>query len=271
MRIVWLSANRFGYDLILNCIKLNKVDAVITLSNKSKIKMYDGLTDRETYPDLFIGEYPKLNNEYSRDRFKKHFDIPTYQVESIKNQAKLLKRLKPNIVVMVGWREVIPRKLLSIPTKAWTAIHPTYLPVGRGPAPIINTILHGFKESGVTWFECDDGLDSGPIISQCKFIVDKDETARSLLYKSLEHAEMLMEFSMDRYCNDILKATPQDDSKAFTFTKPETNEILPEDTAEIADRKIRAFGKPYDGAYIKRGDKKIIIWKGELDEGRSKR
>ena len=61
----------------------------------------------------------------------------------------------------------------------------------------------------------------------------------------------------------------QDESKATFFEKLslKDNEIdLNKESLEIIYKKIRAFSKPYKGAYIKRNGKKLIIWSAELIE-----
>ncbi|KAF1618475.1 Methionyl-tRNA formyltransferase, mitochondrial, partial [Eudyptes chrysolophus] len=60
-------------------------------------------------------------------------------------------------------------------------VHPSYLPRWRGPAPIVHTVLHGDKVTGVTIMEIrPKRFDVGPIIKQEEIAVPPHCTAREL-------------------------------------------------------------------------------------------
>ncbi|NXH15758.1 FMT protein, partial [Bucco capensis] len=60
-------------------------------------------------------------------------------------------------------------------------VHPSCLPRWRGPAPIVHTVLHGDKVTGVTIMEIrPKRFDVGPIIMQEEFAVPPHCTAKEL-------------------------------------------------------------------------------------------
>uniref|UniRef100_A0A8C3JK82 Methionyl-tRNA formyltransferase, mitochondrial n=1 Tax=Calidris pygmaea TaxID=425635 RepID=A0A8C3JK82_9CHAR len=60
-------------------------------------------------------------------------------------------------------------------------VHPSCLPRWRGPAPIVHTVLHGDKVTGVTIMEIrPKRFDVGPIIKQEEFVVPPRCTAKEL-------------------------------------------------------------------------------------------
>ena len=247
MRVVWLSANKFGYELLKETLKLSGVDilAIITLSDKATTKMYDGITKDKWY----------------------EFGIPVYEIENINEEVKLIESSYPDIIMMCGWRQIIDKKILKIPKKGIIGFHPTLLPKGRGPAPIINTILEGVKESGVTMFYVDEGTDSGDIIGQERFEVQDNDYALDLYNKVVEKGKVLVKRYLPLLAKGKASRIPQNKGDVTYFPKRtlKDNEIkiAMEKTEEIY-RKIRAFSKPYKGAYIKLGEKELIIWKAEL-------
>ncbi|MBF0385935.1 MAG: hypothetical protein HQL27_08710, partial [Candidatus Omnitrophica bacterium] len=153
MKIVWLSANLFGFEVLKEVLaktKLN-VSCVITLSPRSKIVMYDGI----------------------KNSLWDTLGVKIIRVERLK--FDLLKNINPDLVVMCGWRQKIDKETLRIPHKGFIGFHPTLLPFGRGPAPIINCIKLGIKKGGVTMFYPSCELDDGDIIGQEKFdILESD-------------------------------------------------------------------------------------------------
>jgi len=247
MKVVWLSANRFGYELLKEALKLDKIEivAIMTLSDKATTKMYDGI-DKSRW------------NE---------FGIPVYRIENINEEEDLLRTISPDVLMMCGWRQIIKNNILKIPKKGMIGFHPTLLPKGRGPAPIINTILKGIKKSGVTMFYVDDSLDGGDIIGQTGFEIKNNDYASDVYEKVIEGGKSLIKEFLIMVANGSAPRIPQNESEATYLEKRSLkgNEIILEkETPEQIYRKIRALSKPYKGAYIKLGDKKLIIWKADL-------
>src|SRR3989338_10241384 len=124
MNIVWLSANVFGYELLKYAVKIPGLNfsGIVTLSDTAKTVMYDGVPAKNWHT----------------------FEIPVHEIENINNDKDIIQKLNPDIVVMCGWRQIIDDSVINIPKKGFIGFHPTLLPIGRGSAPIINSILPGF-------------------------------------------------------------------------------------------------------------------------------
>ena len=168
---------------------------------------------------------------------------------------------------MAGWRQIINEEILNLPPKGFIGFHPALLPEGRGPAPIINTILLGLKKSGVTMFYLTKRVDDGDIIGQVKFDIGENDYAEDLYDKTIEAGKALIKRFLPLIIKDKAPGIPQEKNRAVYFPKRsiEDNEIkINEDSPEEICRKIRAFSEPYNGAYIKLGNKKLIIWKADF-------
>ena len=246
-KIVWLSGNRFGFEVIKEALQaFKKYDHhLITLSQDSKTVMYDGMPE-EDWQTLSC---------------KKYF------IDRMNREVDLLSKISPDVVVMCGWRQIISEEILNIPKKAFIAFHPTILPWGRGPAPIINTILSGASKSGVSLFHACSKTDAGDIIDQQSFSLSSDENASSLYDKVVLAGKKLINDNLASIVKGNSRRTAQEESKAFTFKKLKLsdNEInLQRDSLDLIDRKIRALSSPYLGAYIRCGNKKLIIEKAKL-------
>lgn len=245
MKTIWLSANLLGYELLKEAISLDgmEIGAIITLSTDSKTQMYDGVG---------IAEWRK-------------FGIPVFGISRADESIDLIDKLAPDLIVMCGWRQIVSKEFLGIPPLGVVGFHPTLLPQGRGPAPIINSILEGFTQSGVTMFYVNEGLDSGDIIGQDGFNIEKDDYAHDVYDKIVNSGKNLIRKYLPLILENKAPRKKQDESRATIFEKRDIldNEIKLSDPLEGIYRKIRAFSKPYLGAYIKEGKKKLIIWKAE--------
>ena len=167
-----------------------------------------------------------------------------YSEEKIHNE-------NPDLILWYGWSWIIPT---SITEKYFSVmLHPSPLPKYRGGSPIQNQLINGEKESAVTLFKIDGGIDTGDIIGQKIFPLlgglDKIISYITDIGTDLS-IEMIRNFKN-------LKLVPQDNSKATYFKrrKPEQSEIHLSDinklTAEDLYNKIRALQDPYPNAFIK--------------------
>jgi len=245
MKILWISANKLGHELlkeVFNQIK-NQV-SIITLSKDSKTVMYDG-----------------IDSNYWHD-----FGCDVIQVDRINDAFDCVKEINPDLIIMCGWRQIIDKNILDIPTLGFVGFHPTLLPVGRGSAPIINSILSGYKKSGVTMYHVSEGLDDGDIIGQESFVIEKNDHASDVYEKIIYASKKLIKKYLPLLLENNAPRTKQDEAKATYFKKPslKDNEIdLKNESKEQIFRKIKALSRPYRGAYIKCGNDKLIIWKAE--------
>jgi methionyl-tRNA formyltransferase len=104
-----------------------------------------------------------------------------------KEQLNLVEKLQPDIVVSVGYRHILPEKILSIPERGCINLHPAYLPYNRGANPNVWSIIED-TPAGVTLHYMDDGIDTGDIIARKKVETSFNDTGKSL-YQRLEQAQ----------------------------------------------------------------------------------
>jgi methionyl-tRNA formyltransferase len=249
MKVIWLSANQLGYELLKEAVKLKGFDlkAILTLKSDAKTVMYDGIK-----PDKW-----------------REFGVKVVEVQNVNVELNIIKEISPELIVMCGWRQILDEKIVNYPASGTIGFHPTLLPYGRGPAPIINTILKGLKESGLTMYYVTRGLDDGDIIAQEHFQIEDNDHAGDVYTKVVRAGKELINKHFTSVLEGKASRKPQDSSKAVLFDKPrlEDNRIDPEkDNIVQIFRKIKALSKPYRGAYIEKDGKRLVLWKAELQD-----
>jgi methionyl-tRNA formyltransferase len=83
--------------------------------------------------------------------------------------APLLERVRPDLVVCMGFPWKVPTDALAVPPHGWVNGHPSLLPQHRGPIPWAWAIRAGDDEMGITFHRMEPELDSGPILAQRSF------------------------------------------------------------------------------------------------------
>ncbi len=137
----------------------------------------------------------------------------------------LLRQLKPELIVVVSYGQLLKQNLLDLPSLGIINVHPSLLPKYRGPSPIQSAVLAGEKETGVTIMEINLELDAGDIIDVQKVSVDQEETFGEVETKLAQVSCHLLEKNLRKILQEKkIQKTPQNHSQA-TFTK----KIFPED------------------------------------------
>lgn len=109
------------------------------------------------------------------------FNIPVFQPANSEELNKKLEELKPDLGIVVAYGFFFKTSSLSIPKYGFINVHFSLLPSYRGADPVRRAILNGEKETGVTIFKIDEGMDTGPILSQRKISIGEEENYLSLL------------------------------------------------------------------------------------------
>ena len=100
------------------------------------------------------------------DKFCKTKNIHLFKSSHINNEVceKIIKEYKIDWLFIIGWSQIAKPHILNAPVNGTLGIHPTLLPQGRGRAPIPWAIIKGLRETGVTLFKLDEGVDTGDIV-----------------------------------------------------------------------------------------------------------
>lgn len=134
-------------------------------------------------------------------------------------QPVSLKKIKLNfdeydLGVSAQYGLLIPPALLNELKHGIINIHPSLLPKYRGASPLQSAILNSETKTGVTIMKMDAGLDTGPILTQKKIIIEPDDTYPILEQKMAQMAiPMLLEI-IPQYLAGKIKPEPQDDATA---------------------------------------------------------
>ena len=193
-------------------------------------------------------------------------------VKKIHSTADLKKENLKNydLIFFIGWSEIIPAHIVT--AHKCICLHPSPLPQYAGGSPLQHQVINGETSSAVTFFLMDEGIDSGPILSQTKFSLEGDlEEIFSAMIKASypAFADIIINFGS----SGKLKTQPQNLENATFYRrrKPSQSEIKTEDlnnfTATELYNKIRALQKPYPNAYILCKDKtKLYITSSRVEE-----
>src|SRR6185503_6383213 len=124
-----------------------------------------------------------------------------------------LRDLQVDLLVVVAYGLILPRKVLATPRLGCWNVHASLLPRWRGAAPIQRAILVGDAETGVCLMQMEAGLDTGPVLLERRIPIASGDTGGSLHDKlAALGAQMLGEGLRRTLAGETLPATPQSDA-----------------------------------------------------------
>jgi methionyl-tRNA formyltransferase len=192
--------------------------------------------------------------------------LPILQPEKIRDPSVIerIRSLKPDLMVVVAYGQIIPAGVLAIPAKGVLNVHASLLPRYRGAAPIARAILEGDRETGITIMKMDEQLDHGPVLSTSPTEIRPDDDAATLGARMAEQgAEILVE-TLKRL--DEIHPTSQIHrfASAAPRLKKSDGELDWSMTAQEIDRHVRAF-QPWPGATLPTPRGRVKVLRGHVE------
>lgn len=154
--------------------------------------------------------------------YSKKYNFPLMKISSInsKTTTNLINRLKPDVIYSVAYPQKISEIVLSIPQKGCINFHDSILPKYRGLCAYFWITANNEKKGGVTALYIDKELDTGKIIMQQEFKIDKDDSMQRVYYKNSKlMGKMILEIQ-EKLNNNKIKVYQQLESVSSYYSWP---------------------------------------------------
>jgi methionyl-tRNA formyltransferase len=258
MNLVFIGSSSFGLRCLETCLQLPEVKVVgVVTAPKTFAISYSpsGVTNVLHADVLTIAQ-------------ARH--IPARTLERSMNEPGLLEAVaawKPDAFIVAGWYHMVP--------KTWRGMAPAYglhaslLPDYSGGAPLVWALINGESKTGITLFQMDDGVDSGPIAGQREEPILPNDTIATLYERIEDRGLELLREALPRIASGSIKLYQQDESKRRVMRQRSPKDGLIDWTkdAKFIDRFIRAQTRPYPGAFTTLNGKSLTIWRGAPTAG----
>ncbi len=197
--------------------------------------------------------------------------LPVAQPTSLRNDEAqaLLRAQQADVMIVAAYGLILPQAVLDIPRHGCLNIHASLLPRWRGAAPIQRAIEAGDAETGVCIMQMDAGLDTGAVISEHRYTIQRTDTAGTV-HDALSElgARAIVADLQQLQQNSSLPATPQPET-GVTYAQKLSKEDAKIDwtlPAATIEHKIRAFN-PTPAAWTLWQDAPLKIWQAEATNG----
>ena len=194
-------------------------------------------------------------------------NIKVYQPEKIRKDEELyetLKSLKPDVIVVVAFGQILPQKILDIPKYGSVNVHGSLLPKYRGAAPIQWAIISGEKVTGITTMYMDAGMDTGDMIQKAEVKIENDDNFGTLYEKmKIKGGELIVQ-TLEKIADGVAPRVKQpDDFTLAPMIEKTLGNIDWNNNSEDIRNLVRGLN-PIPGAYTNIEGQKIKIWRVEF-------
>jgi methionyl-tRNA formyltransferase len=178
--------------------------------------------------------------------------VPVLQPSRVRRPEALndIAALRPDLIVVAAYGQILPRALLEMPTVACLNLHASLLPRHRGAAPIQSSILAGDAISGITVMYMSEELDTGDILLQKALPIRHRETGGSLHDRLASLAPEALRSALEMLIRGEAIRIPQAEDRATYAGKLDRDSGLVRwnESCWQIDRLVRAMN-PWPGAY----------------------
>lgn len=221
-----------------------------------------------TQPDRPAGRGRQLRHSPVKE-YAIREGLPTLQPESLRQHDAIeaIAMYQPNVIVVAAFGQILRLPVLDLPPKGCINVHASLLPRWRGAAPIQFAIRSGDAETGITIMKMDEGLDTGPILTQAALPIEPEDTGQSLHDKLARLGGEILPSALREYVNGQLLQIEQTEAE-MTYApmlQKEDGLINWQSKGVEIERQVRAF-YPWPGCYTIWADKVLKVLAGHCLE-----
>jgi len=189
--------------------------------------------------------------------------IEVRQPETLKSpeEQAILRGFDADLMVVVAYGLILPKKVLEIPRLGCVNIHGSLLPRWRGAAPIQRALYAGDAETGVTVMFLEPKMDTGPMLRKVSTPIRPLETSADLYERLAVLGAQALGECLPGIADGTLVPETQDESLATYAQKLDKAEALLDWTlpAAVLERRVRAFN-PWPVAETRYRGETLRIW-----------
>ena len=179
MKILFFGTSSISKVFLENIDKKHQIMCVITKTDKP------------------VGRGNKLTSPAVKQYATEH-NIDYVQIEKFNDEIyDKLKTYSADVGVVVSYGKLIPERIFLLPKNKCFNIHFSKLPQYRGASPVQQALIDGQKQTAITSFFIEKGLDTGDIILQDIVDIEDNDTSDTLFQKLISCGIKTMNKTLD--------------------------------------------------------------------------
>jgi len=150
-------------------------------------------------------------------------NVSLLKIDKSINHPESLKKIhsfKPDLLISIAGNQIFKQPLIEMAPKGCLNLHTALLPKYRGLMPTFWVLKNNEKETGVSVFFVDKGIDSGPILVQKILSIEDNMTQAQLIKKSKKLGMDAIIEAIDLIHNGTYKLIDNPDEQKTYYSFP---------------------------------------------------
>lgn len=218
-----------------------------------------------TKPDTKKGRGQKFSAPAIKVFAEQH-GIPVWQPQKLSDCIPQIQALGKPAGILVAFGRIIPRAMLELFSPGIINVHPSLLPLYRGPSPVEAAIANRNAKTGVSIMKLEEAMDAGPVYSQTLYALDQSETKPELYRTLFTIGGNILVQQLPAILDGTLQPTPQNNAEATycqLLSKTDGQLDLSAMTPGDAEARIRAY-LGYPRTRLQLGKHEVIVTKAHV-------
>ena len=196
---------------------------------------------------------------------KKALNVRTPLTLDSDKEYDFMKNLKPDIVVVIAYGKIIPKRFLNLAKYGFINVHASLLPKWRGAAPIQRSIMSLDIETGISVMKVVEELDAGPVMYQAKIAINENTDTQTLTQALSQLGAKVLLDSINKIENGKAKFKEQNHNQA-TYAKKISKAEGKIEWSENAKKVLAKINgvNPNPGAWFEYKKERYKVWKAEI-------
>ncbi len=194
-------------------------------------------------------------------------DLPVWQPERLRRSEETLEALvaeRADFFVVAAYGQILPQRVLDMPTQGCINVHGSLLPRYRGAAPVQWAIYHGETVTGVTTMRMEAGLDTGPMLLKVETPIEADTNSETLLARLATLGAPLLIETLRNFSNITPEVQDDGNSSYAPLISKEQYQIDWSRSAVQISNQVRAF-YPYTFTLHRENRLRLLSVSAQLD------
>ena len=132
--------------------------------------------------------------------------------------VELVRQLQPDLIIVCGWRRLIPQEIIDIPPRGVVGFHSAKLPEYPGRAPVPWALVRRDLVTYDTMFYIDAGVDTGDIIDMRPVVLLGGDTPERVYRRMARASTEMLAQHLAGLLDGTAPRTPQDPARRGRLT-----------------------------------------------------
>jgi len=179
-----------------------------------------------------------------------------------------VRAIAPDVILVWSYPMLLPAELLALPARGAFNLHSGLLPGYRGGHTMNWALINGERETAVTLHHLDAGIDTGPVVDECRFAIEWRDDVVTVHQKLRAAGEALLTKWWPAMAAGTAPAVPQDESHAhyYRMRTPADGRVDWSASNIAIYNLVRALVAPWPGAFTTIADTTLVLrWVEPVD------